>query len=47
MVRVTEIERDDGGWEIEGRDHRGRELQVTIDRRGRVVNVDRDDNDED
>lgn len=45
MVRVTDVERDDGGWEIEGRDHRGRKLEVKIDRRGRVVEVDRDDDD--
>ncbi len=43
MVRVTEVERDDGGWEVEGRDHRGRKLEVKIDRRGRVVKVERDD----
>ncbi len=45
MVRVTKIEREDGGWEIEGRDHRGRELEVTIDVSGRVTDVDRDDDD--
>jgi Tfp pilus assembly protein FimT len=43
MVRVTDIEQDDGGWEVEGRDHRGRELEVKIDRRGRVTSVERDD----
>ena len=43
MVRVTEVDRDDDGWEIEGRDHRGRELEVKIDRRGRVISVERDD----
>ncbi|QYU70394.1 PepSY domain-containing protein [Leptolyngbya sp. 15MV] len=43
MVRVTEVERDDGGWEVEGRDHRGRKLEVKIDRRGRVVKIERDD----
>ena len=47
MVRVTKVERDDGGWEVEGRDHRGRELEVTINSRGRVTEVDRHDDDED
>jgi hypothetical protein len=46
MVVIREIERDDGGWEIEGRDHRGRELEITISRQGRVVQVDRGDNDD-
>lgn len=36
MARIEQIEADDGGWEIEGWDHRGRELEVQIDRRGRV-----------
>ncbi len=43
MVRVTKVEREDGGWEIEGRDHRGRELEVNINRHGRVTSVERDD----
>lgn len=41
MVEVEEVERDDGGWEIEGRDRRGRQVEVTINRDGRVTNVDR------
>jgi len=45
MVRVTEVERDDGGWEIEGRDRRGREVTVTINRLGRVTKVERGDDD--
>lgn len=45
MVQVTELEQDDGGWEIEGRDHRGRELEVKIDRHGRVVSVQRGNDD--
>lgn len=45
MVRVTEVERDDGGWEIEGRDRRGREVKVTINRLGRVTKVERGDDD--
>jgi hypothetical protein len=41
MVEVEEVERDDGGWEIEGRDRRGRNVEVTVNRDGRVTNVDR------
>jgi len=47
MVRVTEIECDDGHWENEGRDHRGRELEIEIDSRGRVISVKRGDDDDD
>lgn len=43
MVRVTSIEREDDGWEIEGRDHRGRSLEVNINSQGRVTSVERDD----
>lgn len=46
MVEVHEIEREDGGWEIEGRDHRGRELEITINREGRVTEVERGDYDD-
>ena len=46
MVEVRDVERDDGGWEIEGRDHRGRDLKVTINRRGRVTDVERGDRDD-
>jgi len=45
MVQVTKVEREDDGWEIEGRDHRGRSLEVNINRQGRVTSVDRDDDD--
>jgi hypothetical protein len=41
MVEVREVERDDGGWEIDGRDHRGRELEISINRDGRVTSVER------
>lgn len=41
IVEVEEVERDDGGWEIEGRDRRGRNVEVTVNRDGRVTNVDR------
>lgn len=45
--RISEIDRDDGGWEIEGRDRYGREIELDINRRGRVTSVDRDDDDDD
>ena len=41
IVRIEEIEPDDGGWEIEGRDRQGREVEITINRQGRVTSVDR------
>lgn len=41
MVDVEEVERDDDGWEIEGRDRRGRELEIGINRDGRVTRVER------
>lgn len=47
MVRILEVERDDGGWEIEGRDHRGRKLEITINREGRVTSVERGDDEDD
>lgn len=40
MVRVTKLECDDGTWEIEGRDARGREMEVEIDpRTGRILDI--------
>lgn len=42
MTVVTEVEREDGGWEIEGRDHRGRSLEVKINAKGRVTSVERE-----
>lgn len=42
MVIVTEVEREDGGWEIEGKDHRGRKLEVKINAKGQVTSVERD-----
>ncbi|MFN6953966.1 MAG: PepSY domain-containing protein [Acetobacteraceae bacterium] len=43
MVRVTEVECDDGAWEIEGRDARGREMEVEIDpRTGRILDIEYD-----
>lgn len=46
MVEVEEIERDDGDWEIEGRDRRGRKLTIDINREGRVTRVERDQDDD-
>lgn len=46
IVSVREVERDDGRLEIEGRDARGREIDVLMDAKGRKVltsRVDRDD----
>lgn len=43
MVRITEIELDDDEWEIEGRDYRGREMEIEIDAyTGRVKDIDYD-----
>ncbi|MFN4178388.1 hypothetical protein [Phenylobacterium sp.] len=47
MVKVREVERDDGEIEVEGYDARGREIDVTMDAAGqRVLRVDRDDEDD-
>ena len=44
MVRIVEVERDDGRLEVEGYDRNGREIDVKMDASGqRVVAVDRDD----
>jgi uncharacterized membrane protein YkoI len=43
VVTVVEAELDDGRWEVEGRDARGRMIEVYLDARsGRVVEVDDD-----
>lgn len=43
MTRVEEVECDDGTWEIEGRDARGREMEVEIDpRTGRILDIEYD-----
>lgn len=47
MVRVTEVERDDGRLEIEGYDARGRKLEALMDVRGRRVLDIRHDRDDD
>lgn len=44
MVRVTEVERDDGEIEVEGYDRYGREMEVKMDARGqRILSIDVDD----
>lgn len=44
MVRVVEVERDDGRIEVEGYDASGRELEIRMDAKGqRVLSVRRDD----
>lgn len=48
MVRVTEIERDDGKIEVEGYDAQGREIDIDMDASGRrVLSVDIDHDDDD
>ena len=43
IVKITEIERDDGKWEIEGRDAQGREIEIDTDgQTGKVVKFERD-----
>jgi uncharacterized membrane protein YkoI len=43
IVRITEIERDDGKWKIEGRDAQGREIEIDIHgQTGEVVKFERD-----
>jgi len=43
VVRVIEVERDDGRIEVEGRDAHGREVDVLMDAQGRrVIDVRRD-----
>ena len=37
VVRITEVERDDGQIEVEGYDAQGRELDVTMDAKGQKV----------
>lgn len=44
MVRVTEVDCDDDEWEVEGRDARGRGMEVEIDARtGRITEIEYDD----
>lgn len=44
MVQVREVDCDDDEWEVEGRDARGREMEVEISSRtGRVLEIEYDD----
>jgi uncharacterized membrane protein YkoI len=44
LVQVREVDCDDGTWEIEGRDARGRKIEVEVSALdGRIIDVDRDD----
>jgi uncharacterized membrane protein YkoI len=43
VVKFSEIERDDGKWEIEGRDKDGRKIEIDIHgQSGEVVKFERD-----
>lgn len=43
VVKITEIEQDDGKWEIEGRDKDGRKVEIDIHgQSGEVVKFERD-----
>lgn len=41
--RIEEIERDDGGWEVEVRRPNGTEVELRLDARGRVLDREIDD----
>ncbi|BDG73002.1 PepSY domain-containing protein [Roseomonas fluvialis] len=44
LALVREVDCDDGKWEIEGRDSRGRQIEVDVSAfDGRILDVDRDD----
>ncbi|MCC6947059.1 MAG: PepSY domain-containing protein [Bradyrhizobiaceae bacterium] len=43
IVTITEIEQDDGKWEIEGRDKDGRKIEIDVHgQTGEVVKYERD-----
>lgn len=43
IVHVTSVACDDGKWEVEGRDARGRKMEVEIDpRTGRILEIEYD-----
>jgi uncharacterized membrane protein YkoI len=43
IVRLKEIELDDGIWEVEGRDANGREIEMEVEARtGRIIKLRRD-----
>lgn len=43
IARVTDVDTEDYGWEIEGCTADGFEIEVEIERSGRVRDIDRDD----
>jgi uncharacterized membrane protein YkoI len=42
MGHISEVERDDDGWEIEGRHRDGRKMEIEISRSGHVQEIDYD-----
>lgn len=43
IVTVDEVDRDNGKWEVEGKDASGREIEVDIDASsGKVIKIERD-----
>jgi uncharacterized membrane protein YkoI len=43
IVKLDKVELDDGVWEVEGEDARGREIEMKVDARsGRIIKLERD-----
>jgi hypothetical protein len=43
IVKLEEIELDDGVWEVEGKDAQGHEIEMKVDARtGQVIKMERD-----
>jgi hypothetical protein len=43
IVRLKEVELDDGVWEVEGKDATGHEIEMKVDARtGRIIKMERD-----
>lgn len=43
IAQITEIERDDGNWEIEGRDSAGKKIELDVHgQTGEIVKFERD-----
>jgi hypothetical protein len=43
IVKIEEVELDDGMWEVEGYDANGREIEMKVDASGNIVKLERDD----
>jgi uncharacterized membrane protein YkoI len=44
IVKIEEVELDDGVWEVEGYDANGREIEMKVDgASGQIVKLERDD----